>query len=93
MESLPIYLTTETSFQFHFMRARIIWVKKRISISDQILWVLNKLWLMNKQNGEIQGWGQIGYAAGLVQQKRNCLWQRQNIIATMTLIVTGSSIV
>ena len=84
MESLPIYLTTEISFQFHIMRARIIWVKKRISILGQILWVLNKLSLMNKQNGVIQGWGQIGYVAGLVQQKRNCLWQRQDIIATMT---------
>ncbi|GIS70528.1 MAG: hypothetical protein CM1200mP10_01050 [Candidatus Neomarinimicrobiota bacterium] len=75
---------TKISFQFHFMKARIIWVKKRILILNQILWELSKLWLMNKQNGVIQVSGQIGYVAGPVQQKPNCLWQRQDTSATMT---------
>ena len=84
MGSLPIYLTIETSFQFHFMMARIIWVKRKTSILNQILLGLSKLKLMNKQDGAIQGRGLIGYVAGLVQQKPNFLWQRQDILATMT---------
>ncbi len=38
----------------------------------------------DKQDGVIQGRGLIGYVAGLVQQKPNFLWQRQDILATMT---------